>query len=190
MLLLLSAPLADTSRQRQPVRADPAHPAVVAGEQARRIVSPEQPAVQQQGKPLQEGLKGQARSLPEMVSDQSYPHGGPRRRVPLRMPMHRGQIAQAGLGPASCLILAVPPDVQPRHAEMIPVTESVPLQRAALERVKKRVVIHVHTVAHSHTVKGPQANRICRVADALSCREALAPRQELVLSPLASGERD
>jgi tRNA G37 N-methylase Trm5 len=73
---------------------------------------------------------------------------------------------------------------------MIPVTESVPLQRAALERVKKRVVIHVHTVAHSHTVKGPQANRICRVADALSCREALAPRQELDLSPLASGERD
>jgi hypothetical protein len=31
--------------------------------------------------------------------------------------MLRGEIAQAGLGPATCPILAVPADVQPRHAE-------------------------------------------------------------------------
>jgi hypothetical protein len=33
-------------------------------------VSLEQPAIQQPGKPLQEGIKAQARSLPEMMSDQ------------------------------------------------------------------------------------------------------------------------
>jgi tRNA G37 N-methylase Trm5 len=44
---------------------------------------------------------------------------------------------------------------------MIPVTESVTLQRAALERVQERVVIHVHAVAHSDTVEGPQIDRIC-----------------------------
>jgi hypothetical protein len=34
--------------------------------------------------------------------------------------------------------------------------ESVILQRTALERVKERVVIHIHAVAHSFTVKGLQ----------------------------------
>ena len=134
----------------------------------------EQPAVQQQGKPLQEGVKGQARSLPEMVSDQRYPHGCPGRRVPVRMPMQRGEIAQAGLGPAGGLILAVPADVQPRHAQMIPVTEAVTLQRAALERVQERAVIHVHAVAHSPTVNGPQTGRICRVAAARSAADGAA----------------
>jgi hypothetical protein len=133
-------------------------------------VSLEQPAIQQPGKPLQEGLKAQARGLPEMVSDQSHPHGRPGRRVTLRMPVQRGEIAQAGFGSASCLIPAVPADEQPGHAEMIPMTKSVTLQRTALERVKERVVIHLHAVAHSHTVKGLQIERTCRVADALSCR--------------------
>jgi hypothetical protein len=40
-------------------------------------MSLEQPAIQQPGKSLQEGLEAQARNLPEMVSDQSYPHGRP-----------------------------------------------------------------------------------------------------------------
>ena len=49
---------------------------------------------------------------------------------------------------------------------MIPVTEAVTLQRAALERVQERAVIHVHAVAHSHTVNGLQTGRICRAAAA------------------------
>jgi hypothetical protein len=86
------------------------------------------------------------------------------------MPMQRGEIAQAGPGSGSCLVQAVPADVQPRHAEMIPMTESVILQRTALERVKERVVIHVHAVAHCHTVERRHVDRSCRFADALSCR--------------------
>ena len=69
-MLRFSTRLADTSRQRPAVRAGAAHPAILAGEQAWRIVGLEQPAIQQPGKPLQEGLKAQARSLPEMMSDQ------------------------------------------------------------------------------------------------------------------------
>ena len=48
---------------------DAAHPAILAGKRAWRMVSLEQPAIQQPGEPLREGLKAQARSLPEMMSD-------------------------------------------------------------------------------------------------------------------------
>ncbi len=100
------------------------------------------------------------------------------------MPVQRGQIAQAGPCSGTGLIQAVPADVQPRHTQMLPMTESVIPQRTALERIKERVVIQVRAVAHSHTVEGPRIDGSCRVAGAVSCRSrsvliARSPRPRL-----------
>src|SRR5216683_877339 len=138
--------LAGRGRQRQPVRVDRAAAAGSGGEQFGGVVGIEQPAVEQAREPLQEFAETQARSLPEMVGDETDPYGGPRRRVPLRMAVPGGQRAQAGLGAAHGLIPAVSADIQPCHAQVVPVAEAVLLQSAVLECVEERVVVHVPTV--------------------------------------------
>src|SRR6266851_187886 len=67
-------------------------------------------------------------------------------REPLRMAVPGGQRAQAGLGAAHGLIPAVSADIQPCHAQVVPVAEAVLLQSAVLECVEERVVVHVPTV--------------------------------------------
>ena len=110
----------------------------------------EQPAIEQPGEPLQERVEPKVRGFREMVGDQSDPYGCPRRRVPLRMAVRRGQREQAGPRAAHRLVLPISAHIQPGHPQVVAMTEAVMLQRSAFERVKECVVVHGHTVDSPH----------------------------------------
>lgn len=117
--------LADPRRQWSTIRPDSARPALFAGEQVRRVVTVEKAAVEQLWIPPQECLEVEFGSRPDMVGDQRHPDGRSRRRVALRVAVQLRESAQAGSGPADCLLLAVAVNVKPRHPEVVPMSESV-----------------------------------------------------------------